>query len=91
MVVLTVLPRREKYQYEIKPIIQKNLHGIRFTQDDETDLVYFNTAGHRFEDSNVISDAEQVVIRQKGDEILDWSIVNGQLLIYDGTPIKFPT
>ena len=91
MVVLTVLPRKEKYQYEIKPIIQNDLHGIKFIQDDETDLVFFNPNGRRFEDSHVISDAEKVVIRQKGDEILDWSIVNGKQLIYDGIPVNFQT
>ena len=64
---------------------------MKFVQDDETDLVYFNLAGRRFEDSRVISDAEKVVIRQKGDEILDWSIVNGQQLIYDGLPVNFQT
>ena len=91
MVVLTVLPQEEKYRYEIKPIIQNDLHGVKFVQDDETDLVYFNLSGRRFEDSRVISDAEKVVIRQKGDEILDWSIVNGQQLIYDGLPVNFQT
>ena len=51
----------------------------------------FNTTGRRFEDNNVISDAEKVVIRQKGDEILDWSIVNGKQLIYDGIPVNLQT
>ena len=91
MVVLTILPRHEKYQYEIKSTIQNGLHGIKFIQGDETDLVYFNTTGRRFEDNNVISDAEKVVIRQKGDEILDWSIVNGKQLIYDGIPVNLQT
>lgn len=79
LVVLTVLPRDEAYCQQVERIHGTRVDGVRITNGDQEDWVWFNASGTDFEVDGIHSDAEKVVARKSKGMLVDRCIIRGQI------------
>jgi hypothetical protein len=87
LVVLSVMRSDEQYAKTVKPISMNGVTGVEINSDNGIDRVYFNPNGSAFEIDGIVSDGEKVVIREKSNEVVSWTLLDGSKLIHNGKKI----
>jgi len=84
LVVLSIIQGDEPYNKTIKPFTAENMNGVEIASGNEVSKIYFNPHGSHFEINGVVSDGEKVVVRERDNEIVSWTLVRGRRLTCNG-------